>query len=722
MPENKENKLYLTNNYSIVSKYSAVRNRYFEDPILEDFVENWLKTKAWRRAPIVNRGYAARLLAMDWAVDRILRCHNVGCAIILGAGYDMTCLRRVRQTCWIEVDLPQVVQVKIDFIKAKYNLNSEDVKVIDGSIYSIESLNYHLISCDICNTNALRNRLDSVLKLVNRRMDVAIINEVCLCYINIEYVENILKAAVDSVRDLTCRAHYIGYEQMNPNSDNKYFSNLMLNHFSSLGHPLKYYPTTQELMNLFKRRLSFQHLTAISMHNVFHNILNDQIHDHSGFSTEPFDEFEEMDLYLAHYGLVMATLVIRDPFTGEEIVPEVTSDEIDLCEDTNKYLKLSSKNERGIITNVRSIKNEQLRRFGHSSCMLTSNSVLISGGFGTPVAYQTDNTQQQQHARVPECAILEFRHHDKDLKPLLEPISLENFPVDQIRLDRMHGQVSKLGDGSLLFFNGGRQGPGGISSKNQSFVATIDSVKGLTLVEGLSNKQRDHYWRHKQVHVQGKGILQIGGISTASTLTDPIIMWDFSSSKFGCAALAIPKLASFDELACRSAFLRHSFGLDLSPNESSLFIWGGLQSLQKNLDKPVDHSLSKLLWDMRANTVVNLSTNGLNENVEVSSNCYGSNIHFISDTQVLRIGGIDSTSGLEFGWSKQVELFDLRNFRTLFTNPKIEGNHSQLHTLTNATSCKLDETNEVVTIGGGGNYFTFGTYFQDSHLIYKYVV
>lgn len=722
MPENQENKLYQTNNYSIVSKYSAVKNGYFKDPILEDFVENWLKIKSWRRAPIVNRGYAARLLAMDWAVDRIIRCHNVGCAIVLGAGYDMTAFRRIRQTQWIEIDLPQVVEVKLEFIRAKFSLKPEDIRVAGGSVNSIESLNYHLISCDITDTESLREQLVSVLRLINRRMDVAIINEVCLCYIQAECIERILRTTVDTVRDLTCRAHYIGFEQVNPSADNKYFSGVMLNHFTTLGHPIKHYPTTQELINLFKVRLSFQHLTVINMHNVFHNILADQTHDHSGFSEEPFDEFEEMDLYLAHYKLVMATIVIRDPFTGEELAPSASCDEVDLCEDTNKYLKVSNSADGGAITGIRAIKNKQLQRFGHASCMLEPHTVLVTGGFGTPVASQINNpnSQQHQHGRVSECALLKFTHtsDNKDLTPELEPIPLAKFPTNQIRLDRVHGQVSKIGD--MLFFNGGRQSPKGFSSLNGSFVAKVDPEVGLVLIESLSNKQQGYRWRHRQLSIGNSSILEVGGISTLGLESEPIIMWDFSSSKLGSRALALPKFSGSNELANKTIFQRHSFGLDLTPNKTTLFLWGGLQTVPGGYDKPVGGNQAKLIWDMRANTAIDINKKQPNDNTTQSPACYGANIHFISDNQVLRVGGIDSTSGQEFSYSKRVELFDLRNFNSVYLNPNIEG-QSRVHTLTNATSCKLDLTNEVVTIGGGGNYFTFGTCFQDSHLIYRCV-
>lgn len=720
MTGEQENKLYLTNNFSIISKYSAVKNQYFSDPILEGFVEEWIKAKSWRRAPIVNRGYAARLLAVDWAVDRALRCHNVGCAIILGAGYDMLGLRRLHHTCWIEIDLPQVIQVKIEFIKAKYNLQSDDISRHDDCIFSIDSLSYHLISCDIRETAALRRQLDTVSNLVTTRMDILIVNEVCLCYIDTESIEIILKTVIASFRDNACRAHYIGYEQIDEGGGSKYFGNVMLNHFSSMGHPLKHYPTAQEVMDLFKSKLAFQHVAILGMHNAFHNVLSEQIDILKGFSEEPFDEFEEMDLYLAHYKLIMATLIIRDPWIS--IVTAKPEDDSGLCERTEKSLKLTTETDHNPITNFYAIKNGDLQRFGHASCMLDSESILITGGFGTPVTQKKqDRYLNRQHGRISDCFLLRFVDKlacGKNVE--LGEVSLQKFPFDQIRLDRMHGQVTRLGS-SKLFFNGGRQSPGGVTTKNQSFVAALNPNDGLISVERLPSTERISIWRHRQVPISNDSVIQIGGISNElDSLEDCIKIWNFGSSKLGCRFVPAPAINTNQGPCGKTVFRRHSFGLDVAPNGSMLFIWGGLQTMQKSLDKPVEKAWSKFIWDMRSDTVSDMSCEVTNDTGHNSSNCYGANIHFISDNQLIRIGGLNTDNGLEFGLDKSVELFDLRNLRSVYVDLREKVDCRYPFTLTNATSCIFDQNSEIVTIGGGGNYFTFGTCFQDSHLVYKY--
>ena len=68
-----------------LSKCSAVRAGYYADPFISQFFR-----KPQRRSPLINRGYFARIAAVDLILHRFLAiCHANGqkCQVVsLGAG------------------------------------------------------------------------------------------------------------------------------------------------------------------------------------------------------------------------------------------------------------------------------------------------------------------------------------------------------------------------------------------------------------------------------------------------------------------------------------------------------------------------------------------------------------------------------------------------------------------------------------------------------------
>lgn len=693
---NETNRLYLTNNYSIVSKYSAVKLGYFQDEILKDFIENLLNIKTWRRTPLVNRGYAARLLAIDWIVSRSIKYNSIDCAIVLGAGFDMLSLRRLGQCCWIEIDLPQVIETKSKFIIEKLRLDEKDVVLTNDGIISFKSINLHLIACDLRNTVDLSNKLNLTLSNVTHRRNVAIINEVCLCYLEMSEIKIILETVIQSVDNLAMKVHYIGYEQVRTNEKSQ-FSKVMIEHFSSLGHPLKYFPTKRQLKEVFVEHLKFNHVTIASMYQIFHNALFTSRLETSAFDREPFDEFEEMDLYLSHYSLVTGILIINDPFQSDpsENSSMVVEDNYDnLCEQV-KSIGLGS-------TTSSSYEKSPIFRFGHSSCSLddtnTRQSILVSGGFG-----MLDDTKagKQQHKRLFDCTILSRDLQTGQNKTV--SLSLENFPIDSICLDRMHGQVCNIGN-NLLFFTGGRQSPLVKRNINTTpFIAKIENDK-LVLVHGFCVVGSDTHlrWRHKTSIIQQDKLIQVGGINGGGNPDGhSVVIWNLSSSKLGFELPSSGSNEAFNLLE------RHSFGMD-SKDGSTLLIFGGLQTNRVLKDMPVQSDFDSLIWDLRTSQPIKLAR---------SAGCYGSQVHFISDYQFVKIGGISTSTGLP---EENIELLDLRKDVNLAVQQEPLPVSEDFMILTNSTTCKFNNSSQIVTVGGGGNYFTFGTHFNRSHLVYKY--
>ena len=689
------NQAFLTNNYSIVSKYSATKCGYFKDQILESFIVQWPDaSKTWRRAPLINRGYAARMMATDWKVNRSLQFNSIDCAIVLGAGFDTLALRCLGQCTWIEIDLPEVIATKRKFIIEQWKLNDAcAIKHIGGgpnASIKFNSLGLYLIPCDIRNTDDLFNKLSQTLKHLEKHpRNLAIINEVCLCYLEPREVKEALETVIESMKsDSLLRVHYIGYEQVMPNEHSPEFSQIMLEHFKSHGHPLKYFPTRSQLKDLLVGDLKFSHVTIASMYQIFHNALQTTKMQTDAFEIEPFDEFEEMDLYLSHYALVTGLLLVQDPFISSE---QVTLDEA--CEDLSKSVCSMG------IDNRISHEASLIRRYGHYSCVLSDSSagqlILVGGGFGLQ-----DLSEGQQHKRLVDCTVISrdaCGHNETINLPLSNPFS------EPIRMDRMHGQVSRVGE-NLLLFSGGRQNPQDKPRAcNVPFIAKIESNQ--LVVEHVfafdDQIQACSMWRHKTRPIRYDKIVQVGGINNSAT-SRPLVIWNLSSSKLGPDTLATNSehLSKLD---------RHSFGLDMR-DEYTMLIYGGLQTAIKFRDSPIDNEYSALLWDLRSDQPVSLAR---------SAGCYGSNVHFISDNQFVKIGGVSTLTGLAENF---IDLLDLRmDFSSPVQRESVPTEENEeLMVLVNTTTCKLNNPSQIVTVGGGGNFFTFGTSFNRTHLVYKY--
>lgn len=680
------NNLFLTNNYSIVSKYSAVKNGYFSDKNLENFLENQPAIKSWRRTPLVNRGYAARLLAIDWIVKRSIKFEAVDCFIILGAGYDtLSFQKQEKQCCYIEIDLPQVVSIKSKYIKENKVLDGEDLIEIEEGIFSSTFSSYHLVACDLRDTLRLAKILCSILPKVPGIKNVAILNEVCLCYLEFEENKTVLKTIIDSLKNSAFKVHYIGFEQVKPFEDSQ-MSKVMLDHFSSLGYPLRYFPSPKTIKTLFVDSLNFNHVTVSSMYQIYHNALFGVRQEIEAFRREPFDEFEEMDLYLSHYALVTGALILIDPFMASNINTTFKSS----ADELNSYfenLMIEQDNRINLIDSV-------ISRFAHTSCVYEEDnsgaySLLVTGGFGKPEDGSSSATTSQQHKRLNDCTMLSDRGRGIEHTTL----GLDKFPIEKICLDRMHGQVGKV-NSNLIFFNGGRQSPLKQKPCNIPFLASITD-NSLMLEYEFSGADSILAWRHKISDINGDELYQVGGVRDQSS--QPLVIWNFSSSKLGFRE----EVSSFPEV-----FERHSCDIDMR-DSSTMLIFGGLKTTECFLDKPVDPEYSAVLWDRRSSQPIQLD-------IDTPSRCYGSNIHFISENQFLKIGGVSTINGLE----NVVELIDLRNSRSIPILKKFGDSRHMI--MINTSTCKLEKSSKILSIGGGGNYFTFGTCFNEYHLEYSY--
>lgn len=681
---NTTNNLFLTNNYSIISKYSAVKAGYFSDKVLEDFIENQSAVK-WRRTPLVNRGYAARLLAVDWIVKRSIRFETVNCFIILGAGYStLPFQKQAEQCCHIEIDLPEVISTKSKYIIERKILDGEELIQLEDGIFSSTLNSYHLIACDLRDTSRLSKVLRSVISRLSGIQSVAILNEICLCYLKFEENKAILSTIIDTLRNSAFKVHYIGYEQVKP-FENSQMSRVMLDHFESLGYPLLYFPSPKTIKTLLVDNLNFNHVTVSSMYQIYHNALQGTIKEIEAFCGEPFDEYEEMDLYLSHYALVTGILILKDPFLNPNISTTFKSG----TDELNSQLEALKVQDNRLLDLLPS----PITRFAHTSCIYDEKtmtySILVTGGFGKSETGSNNTGAPQQHRRLNDCSIMTYREDGDSFE--YNPLILDKFPSERICLGRMHGQVGKV-DGNLIFFNGGRQSPTHKPS-TMPFLAGIQDSS--LIVEHEFPVSKVSAWRHKISAIYGDELYQVGGIRDQSS--QPLLVWNFSSSKLGYREVMS---------SCPEVFERHSCDIDMI-DENSMIIFGGLKTTKFSLDKPVDVEYSAVIWDRRLRAPIPLD-------LGVTSHCYGSSIHFIGDNKFIKIGGVSTINGLE----NTIEQVDIRNLMSVPILKKFDDDQHMI--LINTSTLKFEKTKKILSIGGGGNYFTFGTCFNKYLMEYCY--
>ncbi|XP_072124427.1 leucine carboxyl methyltransferase 1 isoform X2 [Mobula birostris] len=148
-----------------VCKRFAVSLNYWKDPYIQYFT----KQPNERKAPEINRGYYARVRAVNLLLDAFVKKTNCDCQVLnLGAGLDTTFWRLKDQNIlpkkYFEIDFPMIVMRKIHLIKTKPPLlkpiletHSSSSLLIDGC--SMDSDHYTIVGQDLRDLPTLLERL-----------------------------------------------------------------------------------------------------------------------------------------------------------------------------------------------------------------------------------------------------------------------------------------------------------------------------------------------------------------------------------------------------------------------------------------------------------------------------------------------------------------------------------------------------------------------------------
>lgn len=712
------NRLYLTNNYSFVSKYSACVRGYFEDEKLLLFFETYPELKRLR-SQLISRCYALRMKAVQNAIESLI--DETDCIVILGGGYDTLPYRfQNRDIHLVEIDLGPVIDVKMKFFNDNETLFGTRYQELYCDTYTTEPYDklhhktkratYSLISCDLRYASKLKECLNKLFQRCGEPNRVAFLNEVCLCYMDKNENVTVLKTLIEAMPKSCQNIHYVALQQVKPSwfhLDSTQHSEIISNHFYKMSYPLKYFPNERSIVIFFDNLGFHEGTTVRTLHQLYHEkILS--VQDLNNYSTNRFDEYETMDSFLHHYAIIQASLHLpnfRTDYKCHKLhsspttIPELRRFQTDL----SKIRKL----------------NSSTRRYGHSCCSLDQNTLLISGGFG----YDRLSGGDSKHRRLGDICISTLSE-DGQSSFQNKMLKTADLPTN-VRLDRMHGQLLRYND--LIFFEGGRQAPYSHNANNSNFCAMI---KDDQLVCQTVSRTLETRWRHRvaQMNVAGSepSLIRIGGLrypyrSGVQGKISFIPLNNYPNEMI----LQIPE--QLDNL-----FGRHSFGL-AKRDETTLFCLGGLKSkAETGYEQRFEGNDKAFLWDLRDHqNAIRLEYHRIN--YYGANDYYDCDVHFINANQVIRLHG--SAYELKSGYfnpsrnlaiyraQSTMSLIDIRNMAEIqihfYVDDFPDQTSSEPMIFDNCTTWYREQNNEIMTIGGGGNYFVFGTHFNHHSFAYK---
>ena len=253
------------------AKRSCVQRGYIEDAYIEHFageLEGMMD-------PTMNRGYHARIAAMDLVKDDFQGDQIV----VLGAGFDTGYWRREKKGKYFEVDVETVCVKKESVIKRK-KLKTDD---------------YVLIPCDLSDVGALRDALlEKGLDESKRTLFVA---ECVLSYLEAATLESLLKW-LGSLPEAAC----VAYDVV---AKDDAFGHQMRRNLQGRGWPVLSPAASLEAQK--NRFSSFADASAIDMHQTYHDIILATPEERARVNRlEIFDDPDEFKLLMQHYCFVLA--------------------------------------------------------------------------------------------------------------------------------------------------------------------------------------------------------------------------------------------------------------------------------------------------------------------------------------------------------------------------------------------------------------------------------
>ena len=321
-----------TNDHATETKVSAVGLGYYADPYVTVFGGGKKGRLGGRmgmgggvrppsRSPLMNRGTYARVLSIRSAVESFLaKVKEAGLGpaqvISLGAGFDTLPFLLAEQreenglAAYLELDMFEVIAKKVGIMR-KNRVLKESI----GSSATFRESGVGGSEWYACAAADLRD-VESVLAtlepagLVPERPTL-LLSEVALVYMEAEESNALLAALGEWV---TGDLHAVVYEQIHPDDP---FGQVMVSTIASRGCPLRSiaaYPDEDAQIARFLA-LGYTQVECADMLTTYNSLFPEEERARVA-SIEFFDEYEEWNLLLSHYCLLLAHRVGQDSGLG----------------------------------------------------------------------------------------------------------------------------------------------------------------------------------------------------------------------------------------------------------------------------------------------------------------------------------------------------------------------------------------------------------------------
>lgn len=282
-----------TNDDATVSKHSAVSLGYFKDDFVRFFVP-----RPSRRAPLINRGYYARMLAFDRVLSEFLEAGGTQ-VVSLGAGFDTAYFRLKARgqpvAAYFEVDFPETVRRKADTLAR----HPEFGALLDEGEGGERWKGYRLVGADLRDTAGLEEGLRA--SGADFGAPTLLLAECVLVYMEARDSDAVVAWAA---RAFTGGAVFANYEQVRPHDP---FGRTMVRNLRERGCGLlgvEAHPTLRSQEERFTAA-GWDAARAWDMNDVYsHYLPRDDVL--RAERLEMFDEFEEWFLIQAHYCIAVA--------------------------------------------------------------------------------------------------------------------------------------------------------------------------------------------------------------------------------------------------------------------------------------------------------------------------------------------------------------------------------------------------------------------------------
>ncbi|RMX63685.1 hypothetical protein KXD40_002587 [Peronospora effusa] len=297
-------------------KLSASHLGYYNDP----FVQFFVKIPS-RRMPIINRGYYARVTAVESLVTKFISAGDSELkkqVVILGAGLDTMFFRlkssNMLGNCeYFELDFPDVTMQKVSAIKRRKPLNEllglgttkEFMAAVASEYTELNTPGYHLLPCDLRDLDATRTKLEAAG--IDRNVPTLFVSECVLIYMDAKFSTQLVTWAVSYFTDVS----FVLYEQILPDDA---FGTVMMANIKARGCDLLSiydFPTVEAQIARFTEH-NYEVAQCWDMNKIYYHYL-DPCERTKRERLEIFDELEEFHLLQAHYCIVVANKQASTP-------------------------------------------------------------------------------------------------------------------------------------------------------------------------------------------------------------------------------------------------------------------------------------------------------------------------------------------------------------------------------------------------------------------------